>query len=60
MNEEIVRITIRMPKSLHAEADDLAKSQDRSLNGQLVQLLRLGLAVAVKAKKDNPTDIEQE
>lgn len=60
MDEEIVRITIRMPKSLHAEADELAKAQDRSLNGQLVQLLRLGLAVAAKANKDKPNEIEQE
>lgn len=54
MEDEIVRITIRMPKSLHTDADALAKAQDRSLNGQLVQLLRLGVAVAIQAKTDKP------
>lgn len=52
MDEEIVRITIRMPKSVHADADRLAKEQDRSLNGQLVQLIRLGVAAAEKAKSE--------
>lgn len=52
MDEEIVRITIRMPKSVHADADHLAKEQDRSLNGQLVQLIRLGLTAMEKAKTE--------
>lgn len=51
MNEEIVRITLRIPQALHADAEALAKNEDRSLNGQLVYLLRLGLAVATQAEK---------
>jgi hypothetical protein len=44
MAADYVRITLRIPRELHAQAVDLAKKTDRSLNGQMVQLMKLGVA----------------
>lgn len=44
--EPTIRITLRLPESIYVAAQKLAEQQDRSLNGQIVHLLRLMLAPA--------------
>jgi len=44
MNEIDVRITLRLPKALHDALHRRAREEDRSLNGQIVHLLRQALA----------------
>lgn len=44
------RITLRLPAELHAEIEELAKSDLRSLNAEIIILLRE--AVAARKQKD--------
>ena len=44
MNSETVRITLRIPRNLHAQAVELAHQMDRSLNWEMIHLLRLGVS----------------
>lgn len=46
MESDNVRVTLRIPEVLHAKAVELAKGADRSLNGQIVYLIRLGAGMA--------------
>lgn len=49
MNQDTVRITIRIPAEVHASVAELAKGDDRSLNWEIVNLLQRGVAVRQSA-----------
>jgi hypothetical protein len=40
---DTVRITLRLPNDVHGAVSDVAKTQDRSVNQQIVWLLRQAL-----------------
>ena len=46
MPKPCIRITLRIPTDLHAIATDLAKSQDRSLNWMLINLMQQGIGTS--------------
>jgi hypothetical protein len=48
--ENEVRVTVRLPGELHAQIVALAADEDRSLNSQIVNLLRRALAEKSAAK----------
>jgi len=41
--EEFVKLQLRLPRALHERLQQIADEQERSLNGQLVYLLRKGV-----------------
>lgn len=43
MKAHTVRITIRVPADLHSQVAALARSEDRSWNWKMLDLLRLGV-----------------
>lgn len=47
MAEAVVRLFVRLPSDLHAQLVELARREDRSLNGQIVHLLRRALSGGV-------------
>jgi predicted HicB family RNase H-like nuclease len=55
MENKCVRITLRIPSDLHAQAVELAQGQDRSLNWQIVQWMRMGATqlIAENAQRIN-------
>ena len=41
--KQVVRFALRLPPDLHAALVELARREDRSLNQQLIRLLREGV-----------------
>jgi len=48
MEPEEIRLTLRLPQELHARLQWLAQDQERSLNGQIVYLLKTAVEDAVQ------------
>jgi predicted HicB family RNase H-like nuclease len=43
MNNNCVRITVRIPPNLHKQMAEIANEQGRTLNMQMIRLLQLGV-----------------
>lgn len=59
MKNESVRVTLRIPPDLHAKAVEMAKISDRSLNGQIVFLTRLGVGAEQEALERSKGDVSK-
>jgi len=51
VKKDQVRITLRIPADVHAQAVALARGAERSLNWQMVSLLKAGVAAAEAQKE---------
>ena len=51
--ERTMRFSLRLPADLHAELEALAEQDTRSLNGEIVYLLRQAVTAR---KRDMPND----
>ena len=45
MSEGKVSVSIRMPKELNRKLQETAEAEDRSMNGQIVRLIRIGMQI---------------
>lgn len=43
---DVVKLQVRLPRDLHEQLQGLSESEQRSLNGQIVYLLRQAVAQA--------------
>lgn len=59
MATDTVRITLRVPREVHAEIVRLAHDTDRSLNWQMVNTMKIGAAqVAEKLKEGSAEQVK--
>lgn len=54
MSSETVKLTVRMPKSLHAALRRRASQSHRSMNREIIDTLRQGLATEARSAEIDP------
>lgn len=61
MGKEIVRVTVRIPREVHAQLARMASQEDRSLNWQIVQAMKVGVEqLRLTSETGSDTGVENE
>lgn len=55
MSKDEKRISLRLPNDIHERVAALAKRDERSLNRELIHLLRVAVEAEERRQRDTPT-----